>query len=113
MMLLVALMGIYTSCSSASATNAGGETVEIKTSANCGACKMTIEKALKEVEGVKKARLDLGNKVAYVTYNPDKVSEDEIRKAIVNAGYDADDMECNKDAHDALPGCCQKGADPH
>jgi copper chaperone CopZ len=101
------------SCSSAQASTADLSEVEIKTSANCGSCKITIESALEKTEGVSYSNLDLGNKVVTVKYDAEVTDPATIRKAIAASGYDADDVMCDKTAHDNLAACCQKGADPH
>lgn len=90
-------------------TNKKSETVVIQTSAQCGTCKTTIEKALKKTKGVKKATLDLDTQKVMVKYNPKKITPNQIRKAINNAGYDADQLPANPAAYNALPACCKKG----
>lgn len=82
--------------------------VEIKTSAICGTCKATIEKAVNAVEGVKSASLDLKTKTVTVTYYADKTTTDQIKNAIVNAGYDADELTADPGAYEHLDGCCKK-----
>ncbi len=84
-------------------------TVVIHTSANCGQCKTTIETALDKVKGIKKSTLDVATHEATVVYAPKKIDENAIRKAITMAGYDADDLKANQEAHDNLPACCRKG----
>ena len=83
--------------------------VTIHTSAQCDQCKTTIETALHKVKGIKNAILILYSHNAMVTYNPKKIDPDAIRKAITMAGYDADDLKANQEAHDNLPACCRKG----
>ncbi len=82
--------------------------VEIKTSAVCGTCKATIEKAIISEDGVKSATLDLKTKVVTVVYNADKTNAEEIKNAIVQAGYDADELLADPAAYDHLDGCCKK-----
>lgn len=89
--------------------NKKSETVVIQTSAQCGTCKTTIEKALKKTQGVKKATLDLDTKKVTVKYNPKKITPNQIRQAINNAGYDADQLPANSAAYNGLPACCKKG----
>lgn len=84
-------------------------TVVIHTSANCGECKVTIETALSKVKGIKKSTLDVATHDATVIYSPKKLNEEAIRKAITMAGYDADGLKANQEAHDNLPACCRKG----
>jgi copper chaperone CopZ len=84
--------------------------IKIKTSAICDMCKETLEKNLAFEKGIKKSDLDVESKIITVTYNPEKISPEEIRKAIAKIGYDADDVPANKKAYDKLDGCCKKGA---
>lgn len=54
---------------------------------SCGHCKAAVEKALKSVEGVENAVVDLANKSADVTLTKE-VSNDTLSKAVTDAGYD-------------------------
>jgi Cu+-exporting ATPase len=53
----------------------------------CATCVETIEAALRALEGVTEAWVNLGTERAYVTYNPRLVSIEDIRRAIEDAGY--------------------------
>ncbi len=54
---------------------------------SCGHCKAAVEKALKSVEGVENAVVDLSNKTADVTLTKE-VSNETLSKAVTDAGYD-------------------------
>ncbi len=82
--------------------------VEIKTSVQCGSCKKTVESALKNVEGIESAKVDVATKTVAVKYDSAVTSPDAIKKAINMAGYDADDMPADKAAYDNLDACCKK-----
>ncbi|MEZ4983872.1 MAG: heavy metal-associated domain-containing protein [Saprospiraceae bacterium] len=82
----------------------------IKTSAICGMCKTTIEKALSNVEGVQKAALDLVTAKVTVRYDEAKTNIHELRQAISAAGYDADEVPARPKAYENLPACCKKRA---
>lgn len=84
------------------------ERVTIKTSAICGMCKATIEKALYKLDGVETAVLDVTTKKVKVRYDAEKLDVNTLRQAISAAGYDADDIPARQRAYDALPGCCKK-----
>lgn len=86
----------------------GSKVVNIKTSAICGMCKKKIEGAVKTVEGVEEAVLNMNSKQLKVKYNPEKTSPDQIRKVIADTGYHADDVKRNEDAYNKLPECCQR-----
>lgn len=83
--------------------------IKIKTSAECEMCKTTIEKTMAYTKGVKKATLDLKTRELTVVYNPKKVTPEQIRKAISDAGYDADDVPANNKAYQKLEACCKGG----
>lgn len=54
---------------------------------SCGHCKAAVEKALKAVDGVENAVVDLEKKSAEVTLNKD-VKDEELKNAVINAGYE-------------------------
>ncbi len=54
---------------------------------SCGHCKAAVEKALKSVDGVENAVVDLSNKTADVTLTKE-VSNETLSKAVTDAGYD-------------------------
>jgi len=83
------------------------EVVEIQTSALCGECKERIEDKLNYTKGIKFAELNLDNKVISVKYKTKDISSSQIKEIISMIGYHADDVERNKAAFDALPGCCR------
>lgn len=84
--------------------------LKIKTSAVCDMCKETIEKHMAFEKGVKKSSLDVDSKILTVTYNPAKITPEQIRKAVAQSGYDADDVPANPKAYKKLDACCKKGA---
>lgn len=87
--------------------------VKIKTTSKCNMCKERIETDLALAKGVNEVTLDLEENIVTVKYRKDKTDEDRIRKALTKIGYDADDMPAGQKAHDRLPACCQKDAEPH
>lgn len=84
------------------------ETIVIKTSSICGTCKYNIEKALSLEKGVKSVVLDVDSKIATIVYKPSKTNPDKLRKAISEAGYDADEVKANPKAYENLAPCCKK-----
>ena len=73
----------------------------------CGSCKMNIEKALKGLEGVKKASVDLKTKKAQVEFLTAKLDLGRIETAITLAGYGANDKKADPDAYEKLDECCK------
>ncbi len=85
------------------------ETADIFTSAQCigDCCKERIEEEMQFTKGVTSVNLDIESQVLTVTFKTKKNSVEKIREAISGIGYDADDVEADKKAHDKLPECCQ------
>ena len=84
-------------------------TVKINTpSVQCEMCKKKIEDHLKFEEGVVKSIVDFKQKKTTVSYLSDRTNLENVKTAIANAGYDADDVKADKDAYEKLPKCCKK-----
>lgn len=65
-----------------------GKTVTLNVEGmSCNHCKMAVEKALQEL-GADKVAVDLEGKKVTVTFDPGKVTEDAVKKAIADAGYE-------------------------
>jgi Cu+-exporting ATPase len=58
------------------------------TGMTCVNCAQTIETSLGAVEGVDQAAVNYAAEKATVTYDPEKVTLDKLRSAVVDAGYD-------------------------
>jgi len=58
------------------------------TGMTCASCAQTISESLSGLDGVDKADVNLATEKATVTYDPSKVNIDEMKKAVVDAGYD-------------------------
>lgn len=89
------------------------DTLKVQTSAVCKMCKERLEHDMAFEKGVKAVNLNMEDKVLTVVYRNDKTTEEELKKAITEIGYDADDMLADQKAHDKLPACCQKDVEPH
>ena len=84
-------------------------TVTINTpSVQCDMCKNKIEDYLKYEEGVTKVVVNPKQKKTTVTYLTDRTNLENIKTAIANVGYDAEEIKAAKDAYDKLPACCKK-----
>jgi mercuric ion binding protein len=88
------------------------EEIKIKTSSQCNDCKERIEEALAFVKGVKKSEVNVEKQIVTVYYKKGKITPDKIRKAISEAGYDADEVMADSKAYGKLPACCKKPDDP-
>jgi mercuric ion binding protein len=88
------------------------QTVTIKTpTVQCESCKQRIENTLARTEGVAKYTVNYKNKTAKVTFWTDRTNIENVKTAIANAGYDADDVAAEPDAYKRLPLCCKKPED--
>ena len=88
------------------------QTVTIKTpSVQCDMCKKRIEEYMIRESGVQKVNVDYKKKTTKVTFVTDRTNIENIKTAIANVGYDADDVTENEDSYKELPKCCKKPAD--
>ena len=55
----------------------------------CGACPITVKKAITRVDGVTRTEVDFDKRQAVVTYDDAKANVDQIMRATANAGYPA------------------------
>ena len=84
-------------------------TVSINTpTVQCDMCKRKIEDFLKYEEGVTKVVVYPKQKKTTVTYLTDRTNLENIKTAIANTGYDAEEVKAEKDAYNKLPACCKK-----
>jgi Cu+-exporting ATPase len=58
------------------------------TGMTCATCAQTITDSLSGLEGIEKADVNLATEKATVTYDPTKVNIEEMKKAVIDAGYD-------------------------
>ena len=56
----------------------------------CGGCVNSVTKALKGVEGVHDVEVSLEKHQATVTFDEAKVSTDQLKEAVEDAGYDVE-----------------------
>jgi len=81
-------------------------TIQVPT-IQCGSCKMTIEKALNGLEGVKAAKVDLKKKTVAVEFVSSKLNQDKLETAITKVGYAANDKKADPEAYAKLDECCK------
>jgi len=55
---------------------------------SCGHCQAAVEKAVQGLAGVSEVKVDLAGKKVEVEYEPGKVTEEEIKNAIEDQGYE-------------------------
>lgn len=85
-------------------------TVKLPT-VQCPMAKDQIETYLKRYDGVTSIVVNVKKKEAVVKYLVDRVSDEDIKAAIANVGYDANEVTAEPDAVKRLPACCKKPAE--
>ncbi|MBN8863306.1 MAG: heavy-metal-associated domain-containing protein [Sphingobacteriales bacterium] len=88
------------------------QTAKIKTpNALCEACKTRIETYLKRIDGVQMVNVNFRRGETTVKFLTDRTNIEEIKTAIANQGYDADDITANEESYKKLPITCKKAED--
>jgi copper chaperone len=54
---------------------------------SCGHCKASVEGELGKLSGVERSNADLEKRIVEVSYDADRVSEEQLKGAIEYAGY--------------------------
>lgn len=84
-------------------------TVKVLTpTVQCEMCKERIEDYLSGEEGILKSVVNFKQKYVTVTYLTDRTNLENIKAAIANTGYDAEDVKAVPEAYNKLPKCCKK-----
>jgi copper chaperone CopZ len=82
------------------------KTDTVKIYGNCSMCKTTIEKALKNTDGIISKNWNVETKILTVTYDPAKINLNVILQKIANLGYDSDAIRAKDEVYNKLPACC-------
>jgi len=110
--LLALLTLVIGTVASAQGTKKAVQTVTIKTpTVQCESCKKRIESYMMREDGVQKVVVDYKRKTTKVTFVSDRTNIENIKTAIANVGYDADDVTANEESYKKLPTCCKKTED--
>ena len=83
------------------------KTDSFKVFGNCKMCKATIEGALKKKDGVLSKQWDKNSKMLSVTYDPSKITLQQIGKKVADAGYDNEYAKASDEKYNKLEHCCQ------
>ena len=103
------LFSLVTLVSLSFAQQKASQKVVIKTpTVQCEECKDKIESYLKREPGVSYVNVDYRKKTTTITFLTDRNNIEQLKTAIANAGYDADDVTADEDAYKKLPKCCKK-----
>ena len=109
---LVTLMAVGVSFVSNAQPVKAQLTAKIKTpTVGCEDCKSRIETYLNRYDGILTIQVNWRSKITTVKYLTDRTDIEQIKTAIANAGYDADDVPANEDSYKRLPKTCKKPED--
>ena len=90
------------------------KTVVLKTpTVQCEKCVKTITENLARYDGIHQVKVNVKAKTTQVKYISDRTNPENIKAAIANAGYDAEEVAANPDSYKLLPKCCKKPEDRH
>lgn len=73
---------------------------------NCGMCEERIENAC-DVVGVKRASWDEETEMLTITYNPEKISIEEIHQLCADVGHSTSKVKASEEAYANLHHCCK------
>jgi len=74
----------------------------------CVNCKNRLEANLKRMDGVIEFLVNYKKGEAKTKFITDRIDIEQIKTAVSNSGYDADDIAANSDAYLRLPLTCKK-----
>lgn len=87
-------------------------TAKIKTpNALCEQDKKRIETYLNRYDGILSYSVNFRKGETTVKYLTDRINIEEIKTALANLGYDADDVTASEEAYKRLPKTCKKAED--
>jgi periplasmic mercuric ion binding protein len=110
--ILLSLIVVSSFAISGSAQVKAVMTAKISTpTVGCEECKTRIETYLKRYDGISTIAVNWRRKETIVKYVTDRINPEEIKTAIANAGYEADDIPATEDAYKKLPKTCKKPED--
>lgn len=102
---------LFTSCNSSKEVTQTGtskkETQRFVVYGQCGMCKDRIEGKLNYTKGVQYAEWNEKDKVLEVSFNPQKISLDEIKQHLAEVGHDSDTHRAADANYDQLHTCCK------
>ncbi len=77
----------------------------------CGECEKRLHTYLDRYDGIQSLKFNTRRGEITVKYLTDRTNIEEIKTAIANTGYDADDVPADEGAYKRLPKTCKKAAD--
>lgn len=77
----------------------------------CENCKSRVETYLKRHDGLLEINVNFRKGETRVKYLSDRTDIEQLKTAIANCGFDADDISANPEAYQRLPRTCKKKSD--
>jgi copper chaperone CopZ len=108
---LLAGIFIFSSSAASFAQHGMGKAVIHTPGVMAEVCKTSIENFLVHEYGVSSVKADYRKHTVTVTWYPNRTNIENIKTALANMGYDADDVTAEPDAYKRLPPAC-KAATP-
>lgn len=106
------MVGGLTMTGQAQAKKKAIETITINTPGiQSEPCKLLVENYMAKEEGVTKTVVDYKKHTVKVSYWNDRSNAENIKTAIANAGFDADDVKAEPSAYERLPKGCKRPED--
>ena len=88
------------------------QTITLKTpDILCEACKARVETYLKRHDGLLEATVNFRKEETRVKFLSDRTDIEQLKTAIANCGFDADDVTASPEAYQRLPKSCKKKSD--
>ena len=88
------------------------QTLVIKTpDIRCELCKSRVETYLKRQDGLLEATVNFRTGQTRVKFLSDRTDIEQLKTAIANCGFDADDISADPEAYKRLPQSCKKKSD--
>ncbi len=103
---IILFISLFIALSSTAQDKGVVKTTTIAVKGNCEECKKRIENAA-DIKGVKLAVWDEDAQAVTVTYKTDKVTLEQIEKAIAASGHDVGTVKSNDANYNKLPDCCK------
>ena len=75
----------------------------------CQECQDRLELYLKREPGIMSLKVDFKKKTTTISFLTDRNNIEQLKTAISNAGFDADELTADEDAYKKLPKCCRTG----
>lgn len=75
----------------------------------CEDCQTRLEDYIRREPGIASVKVDYRKKITTITYLTDRNNIEQLKTAISNAGFDADDITADEEAYKKLPKCCRSG----